>query len=345
MDAVAAALTRLSLGLIGAGSAPRLSILLFHRVLAKADPLFPEEPDALRFERLMRLVARCFRVMTLGQALAHLERGDLPARSMVITFDDGYADNAEVALPILQRLGLKATFFVATGFLDGGRMWNDTVIETLRACKLDAIDLTSFGLGRRPLGEDLARRRVIDALLPVIKYKSLTEREQALAELQTLAGAVSLPNDLMMSSEQVRGLHRAGMEIGGHTVHHPILAAIPSTDAEHEILEGKQQLERIIGAPVDVLAYPNGRPTRDYDARHMDQARRLGFRGAVSTAQGVARVGDDRFQLPRFTPWDSSVAKWLARLVMNQRNTRFERVEPDREASQGKLAEVPNSSA
>jgi peptidoglycan/xylan/chitin deacetylase (PgdA/CDA1 family) len=65
----------------------------------------------------------------------------------VITFDDGYADNVEVALPILLRYEIAADFFVSTGFLDGGRMWNDTVIEAFRATPLDRVDLGDFGLG------------------------------------------------------------------------------------------------------------------------------------------------------------------------------------------------------
>ena len=129
----------------------------------------------------------------------------------------------------------------------------------------------------------------------------------------------------MMSSAQVRQLHSAGMEIGGHTVNHPILAAIEPQHAEQELAQGKKELEAILDAPVDVVAYPNGKPGRDYDSRHVAMAKRLGFRGAVSTAMGVSRPGDDLFQLPRFTPWQKSLPHWAARLLLNQRNTKFDR--------------------
>ena len=127
----------------------------------------------------------------------------------------------------------------------------------------------------------------------------------------------------MMRSEQVLELHRAGMEIGAHTVNHPILNALPDPQAREEIATGRAELEALIGAPVRTLAYPNGGPDRDYGQRHATMALEMGFDAAVTTAVGVSRAGDDVFQLPRFTPWDEQVPRWLMRLVANQRNTRF----------------------
>jgi peptidoglycan/xylan/chitin deacetylase (PgdA/CDA1 family) len=317
--------SRLAFGLMGVAASPRLSILIFHRVHALPDMIFPDEPDAARFDHLMRFVARSFRVMTLGDAVSRLAQGDLPSRAVVITFDDGYADNTEVALPILQRHGLAASFFVSTGFLDGGRMWNDSVVECLRACPHQEIDLEAFGLGRCSLASVAQRRNVIGALLPRIKYLSLVGREEAIAKLQQICGVTVLPTNLMMRSAQVREMHRAGMEIGAHTVRHPILTTLTLPEAENEISEGRNKLQEIIDAPVDMFAYPNGKPGRDYDQSHVQLLSQLGFRGAVSTAPGVARSGDDLFQLPRFTPWGTSLTAWSARLLMNQRNTQFER--------------------
>jgi len=71
----------------------------------------------------------------LSDAITRLRRGTLPSCAVSITFDDGYADNAENALPLLQKYAITATFFIASGFIDGGRMWNDTVIESVRRAK------------------------------------------------------------------------------------------------------------------------------------------------------------------------------------------------------------------
>jgi len=323
MDNLASVFARSALGAFGTLVSSRLSILIFHRVHAMTDPLFPHEPDAARFDAMMRYVSSTYRVQTLGEAVEHLNRDTLPPRSLVITFDDGYADNAEVALPILQRHGLRATFFVSTGFLDGGRMWNDSVIECVRSCGHGQVDLGLFGLERLSLTTPAERTTVIDLLLPRIKYMTLSGREEAISNLQKICGVAVLPTDLMMSSDQVRDLHHSGMEIGAHTVNHPILTSIAPPEAEREISEGKRGLESIIDAPVEVFAYPNGKPDKDYDLSHVMMVKKFGFHGAVSTAQGVAQSGNDLFQLPRFTPWGKSIAVWGSRLAANQSNTRF----------------------
>lgn len=325
-DRLAAGATALAGSVLGLARGPRLSILIFHRVHARADTLYPGEPDIARFERIVRYVAGAFRVMRLDEAVSRLASDRLPARSMAITFDDGYADNAEVALPILRRAGLPATFFVSTGFLDGGRMWNDTVIECVRACTLDRIDLEVFGLGALALGTPDERRTAIQRVLKHIKYLDLPGREDALRELSRITRAGDLPRTLMMRSEQVRALHDCGMEIGAHTVHHPILTTLTHEEAKHEIAAGKSALESITQSTVRTLAYPNGRPVQDYDASHVDMARALGFLGAVSTATGAARSGADLFQLPRFTPWNSSMAAWSVKLAANQLPASYQQV-------------------
>jgi peptidoglycan/xylan/chitin deacetylase (PgdA/CDA1 family) len=316
---------RNALTLFGTLVSSRLSILIFHRVLSEHDPLCPDEPDAVRFDKLMRHVSSSYRVLTLGEAITRLEQDNLPPRSLVITFDDGYADNAEVALPILQRYGLKATFFIASGFLDGGRMWNDSVIECVRACHSFEIDLDEFGLGRATLNNFSAKKKCFDALLQHIKYQSMDERERSISRLQHLCGIDKLPHNLMMRSDQVRQLHRAGMEIGGHTVNHPILLNLDPAEAENEVAQGRNDLQSITDSPVDVFAFPNGKPNVDYDYSHVEMLRKLGFRGSVSTAPGVGQSGDDLFQLPRFTPWNQSVPAWSVRLLHNQINHAFDK--------------------
>lgn len=308
--------------LLGAGvsmldrwAGPRVSVMIFHRVLPEVDPLFPHELHAARFDDMLAVLARGFRVMTLGQAHRHWLAGTLPRRALVITFDDGYADNAEVALPLLRKHGLAATFFVATGFLDGGRMWNDTVIEALRRCRQDSVDLEALGLGRLDLRSVAQRRAAIEAVLPRIKYRPLAAREEMLSELLDACGHPALPGGLMMRSAQVQQLHAEGMEIGGHTVNHPILTELDDAAAGIEIREGRRRLQDITGAGVDVFAYPNGRPQRDYDARHVAMVRDQGFVCAVSTAPAVVRPGAVDWEWPRYTPWGVHPAVWGGRLA------------------------------
>ena len=115
-----------------AGQYARLSILIFHRVLSMPDPLFPDEMHAQRFNEVCGWLKSWFNVLPLDKAVGHLKAGTLPCRAACITFDDGYSDNYHIAMPILQQHGLPCTFFIATGFMDGGCMWNDTIIEAVR---------------------------------------------------------------------------------------------------------------------------------------------------------------------------------------------------------------------
>ncbi len=291
-----------------------LSVLIFHRVLAVRDELQPAEPTAEEFAARMKWLKSCFNVVSLGQGVAGLRSGRLPPRAIAITFDDGYADNREIAAPILQRLGLPATFFVATGFLDGGRMFNDTVIDTVRCAS--RLDLRDLGCGEHTLTDDDARRAAIGVILDHVKYQPLQARETLVEQIAARAGS-PLPPSPMMRSEQVAELHRMGFDIGGHTVRHPILAELGVEEARREIVDGRRRLEDVVGARVAHYAYPNGRPGRDYRRVHVDLVREAGFDAAVSTARGVSRVGTDLYQLPRFTPWDRPDWRFGLRMARN----------------------------
>ena len=303
-----------------AGSRGRLSILIFHRVLASRDPLDPSLPVATEFEREMRWIRDWFNVLPLGLAVERLFAGSLPSRALAVTFDDGYADNETIAAPILNRLGMTATFFVSTGYLDGGCMWNDRVIEAMRACARDSIDLTSLDLGVYVLATPANRCAAVDSVLDRIKHLDPPRRQAVTDSIVELAGGAPMPQ-LMMQPEQVRGLVGLGMDIGGHTVTHPILARLSAADAYQEMEDGKKALEGILGQRVQLFAYPNGIPDLDYGAEHIRMARACGFVAAVSTAWGAASMRSDRFQMPRFTPWERTRFRYGARLLANLRRT------------------------
>lgn len=299
-----------------AGRRARLSVLIFHRVLPQVDPLFPQEQDARRFTEVLSWVGRWFQVIALDEAVVRLGNGSLPARAAAITFDDGYADNASQALPILRHHNMVATFFVATGFLDGGRMWNDSIVEAVRLFPGKVLDLRDMGLGSHALESIQQRRMAIASLLGQIKYLEPARRREAVTFVKESV-ALALPEDLMMSTRQVRQLHQAGMQIGAHTCTHPILTRLSDAQARDEIQGSKRVLESLLGDPVNLFAYPNGQPEKDYHARHAHMIQQAGFLGAVTTAPGVAGWRSDVFQLPRFSPWDSGPVRYGARMVSN----------------------------
>lgn len=300
-----------------------LSILIYHRVLARPDALFPGEVDAVLFQRQLRLLKRFYAPLPLAEAVQRLQDGSLPARAACITFDDGYADNAQVALPLLLKHGLHATFFIATGYLDGGRMWNDAVIEGVRHAPGPQLDLRELGLDRLPVASLAQRQTAIATLLGQLKYLPFGRRQQLALHIGRQAGAAAGPS-AMLSTAQLHQLQAAGMGLGAHTASHPILATLSDGAARRDIAHGKRQLESLIQTPVTLFAYPNGKAGRDYGASHVAMVRSLGFTAAVATDWGVARPGAalDLLQLPRFTPWDRGRLAFLWRLRQNRRPAR-----------------------
>jgi len=312
-----------------AGPKARLSVLIFHRVLPQVDPLFPDEMTAPRFDQVCGWLKNWFNVLPLDEAASRLKAGTLPARAACITFDDGYADNHDVALPILQRHGLCATFFIATGYLNGGRMWNDTIIETVRQCD----DLTVIASAARqsmppdfviasaakqsmPLASVATKQTIISALISQIKYLPPAERVARTEALAQAAG-VTPPSNLMMSSAQVKAMRQTGMQIGAHTVSHPILARLSAAQARQEIADSRAFLENLLGERVGLFAYPNGKPGEDYSPATVELVRSMGFDAAVSTTWGASKLGDDPLQIKRFTPWDTTRLRFGVRMLRN----------------------------
>lgn len=300
------------------GPTARLSTLIFHRVLPAVDPFFPDEVDAQRFDAICQWVKRWFNVLPLDEAAGRLRAGTLPARPLAITFDDGYADNRTQAVPILRKHDLSATFFVATGFLDGGCMWNDVLIEAIRACQLPLLPLQGLVPGGSSLRLNTveARRAAISTLIKHAKYLPAEER-LTFANVVSMRAEVKSPRHLMMTSAQVCELRKMGMQVGAHTVSHPILRTLPREEARREIEVSKQVLEGLLGANVDLFAYPNGKPGEDYGPESVELVREAGFKAAVSTQWGVSTQRTDVFQLRRFTPWDRQGWRFGFRLWRN----------------------------
>ncbi|MDQ1833515.1 polysaccharide deacetylase family protein [Massilia scottii] len=289
-----------------------LSILIYQRVLAAPDPLFPESLHGRRFEQHLRLLTRWFRLMPLSRAVAHLADGTLPPRSACLTFDHGYAEHASVALPLLQRYGVPATFFVAASYLDGGCTWSDIVTEVVRNAPGERLNLARSGFASYDIGCPQRRRAVIEMLLAALRLLPPHER---LARARSMARRVS---PTMLSSDQLLALHRAGMEIGAHPLHHTALASLSNAAARAEIAEGRTRIEDILQAPVRLFAYPSGKPGQDFEPRHGLMLRAQGFAAAVGMGPGAARSGSDLFALPRIAPCEhAGGGAFLLRLAGN----------------------------
>ena len=292
----------------------RLVILHYHRVPEVPDPLNPDLLDRPLFAMHMQALAEVFKVLPLSAALGQLRDGSLPPRAAAITFDDGYADNFQVALPVLQHYRLPAAFFVAAGFLDGGCMFNDLVVEACRVAPTGRWHTGVEALGTVQVADVPARVQLAGQIISRLKYLGADERLCAARDLLHSAGGTS-PKHIMMTSDEVRALHRAGMEIGGHTQSHPILARLANDEAEQEIRAGKAALESLLGVRLLHFAYPNGKPGTDYLPRDVTAAEAAGFTSALTTVWATATRTADPFQIPRVGSWDRSRQRFCARLL------------------------------
>lgn len=310
----------------------KLTILTYHRVLANRDALLPDDQIDVRcFATHMQALAEHFNVLPLPEAVEMLYANRLPPRAACITFDDGYADNHTEALPILKQHGFSATFFVCSQYLGQGLMFNDLVNESIRQSTFNSADLGAMGLGTVSLADDHAKRVASSALIKHIKYLSAEERDLACDQLRALLAPGKALPQLMMSPEQLNGLSRIGMTIGGHTHTHPILTRVSLDSARADTQRNMDAIKSMTGKSPTVFAYPNGIPGVDYDTSHVTMLAQLGFRAAVSSASGVAHAGSDPLQLPRFAPWGNDPRLFVMRLVRNAllgRNAATARLSP-----------------
>ncbi len=277
----------------------RLVVLNYHQVPEQADSLRPDQVDRHVFRQQLKTLKYFFNVVDLDYGVDAMRAGNLPPRAVAITFDDGYRDNHDVALEELLRAQCPATFFIATDYLDGGRMWNDTLIESIRLTQKNTLSLEAIGLeGSLRLATNQDRIQAIRTLIPAVKYLELSARQSAVDKLARVC-EVELPNDMMMSSLQIKSLAEAGMGIGGHTSSHPILLKLPLADAVSDIIRGRDALTQLLGKEPRFFAYPNGKLGQDFSYEHTQVLPELGFDAAFTTQWGYVNKELPSFELPR----------------------------------------------
>lgn len=299
---MSASLTRALGALLSpAGRRGRLAVFCYHQVLERKDLLRASEPTVQEFRKDLETIGRVFNVLPLPEAVERLQDGTLPSRAAAITFDDGYANNHELAAPLLERAGLPATFYIAGGAVDEGVMWNDLVIEAarIRGSRWIADDLAELRDGGPP-PEDAGR--FLDWALPRLKYLPLKRRSR-IAEAFFRKNTGEEPPRLMMDRGQVADLARRGFDIGGHTISHPILQELDDETARQEIGNCVGWVEAVTGRTPVSFAYPNGVPGRDFNPRHARMVQEAGFASAVTTSWALAGPGCDSYDVPRIGPW------------------------------------------
>lgn len=298
------ALTNATARLIGnvlspAGKRARLVVFCYHQVLAEPDAMRPSEPDRQAFAADLDRIKTMFNVIDLPDAARQMKSNSLPARAACITFDDGYANNHDVAAPLLTERDLPATFFITCGALEQGVMWNDLIIEGVAGAKGE-LDLSALAKLTMPVG--LTAREQAKTIIAAIKYLPLGERWNMAEAFYRANVSEQLPR-LMMSKTDVAALAKQGFDIGAHTMSHPILKELSDDEAEREIVQSLDWLEQATGKRPITFAYPNGNPGVDFAPVHERQVSDAGCAVAVSTQWAVGKSTTDAFSVPRIGPW------------------------------------------
>lgn len=270
------------------------AVLLYHRVAEPVrDPFrlcVTPENFAAHMERLRRFASPA----GIHDFVRLLGEGRLPRRSVCVSFDDGYVDFREAALPVLERFEIPAVLYCVSGHL-GEPFWWDRLLAGIFDPETppDSLDFPASG--------GLTREKLFERLYPVFRDLPPGERERKLRELSRHGGPGrerTLPR--LMTAGELEELSRHPLvTIGAHTITHSSLAGRSPAEQEEEIGGSCRQISDILGRAVTTFSYPFGLRGRDYDGETMEAVKRAGLDHALAADSGVVTAGADPFSLPR----------------------------------------------
>jgi peptidoglycan/xylan/chitin deacetylase (PgdA/CDA1 family) len=280
---------------------PGLSVLTYHRIAEPTtnqfyDPVISATPDSFRAQ--INWLCDHTHILTLQALIDRAQNDSLGQEpTVLITFDDGYRDNFEVALPILAERNVPATFFIPTAFLDTPQLpWWDHVAYIIKCTPVRHLTLKhSFDGTMPPLEIDIEatpRAVAIAMIIHALLDDTIDDEHRFLDELATLAEVVvdaeSLGRSLFMSWDQVRQLPEleAKHTIGSHSHTHSNLARLDEDSQRRELTISKQILETRAGCEIKALAYPYGWPGT-YTSRTKAIASQAGYQLAFASREGT----------------------------------------------------------
>ncbi len=276
------------------------AVLMYHRVLPRTEaarravePGMFVTPET--FARHLDWLLASFRVLPLAEVAGRLaEDRPLPERAVALTFDDGWRDNLEHALPALRRRALPATLFAVTDRVGTtGAFWPDEVSRRLGALDPGAQREVVAGLGIRAGGDPLA-----DCLahLKSLAHTALGPALETLRERARGAGAPEPQEEReLLDWDELATLQAAGVAVESHAASHALLTRLDPAEAAAELSRAREALAaRGLGRD-GLLAYPSGA----FDVRVRGLAGQAGYRAAVTTRPGLASASDELLALPR----------------------------------------------
>ena len=306
---------------------PGVLILLYHRIVELDRDPYRLCVSPLHFAEHLEILQRRRLVISLRDLVKALQENSVPRRAVVITFDDGYVDNLENAKPLLDRYQTPATVFVVSGNVGNDReFWWDELERILlgpgtlpgeldlevggksyhwslgKASAYSRADATRSRAWHLYQDKDpVPRHTFFRSIHNLVRSVPLAGRWSLLDQLAAWAdaGLKGRESHRALDREGLRMLAAGGMvEVGAHTVTHPVLSSLPADIQRREIRESKAALQEILGCPVTSFAYPHGSRS-DYTSETISMTREEGFECAVSVYSEKVKWDTDRYQLPR----------------------------------------------
>lgn len=296
---------------------PGAVILAYHRVTELADDPFGLALSPARFAEHLAAIRACGRPTSLAELAVALAAGRRLPRAVVVTLDDGYADNLFEAKPLLAEYEVPATVFVASGKIGATReFWWDELDRLLlgrHALPAEVTLAVADGVRRWPLGDAAAegatpgsravRLQVLREMHALLRHRTPVEIDDELDRLRRTIGLAPAcrASHRTMTADEVRRLADGGLvEIGAHTVSHPRLSSLTPERQADELRRDKAALETLLARPVQSVAYPFGKRS-DVTLETPALADAVGFACACTTEPGVVTGDPARVHsLPRY---------------------------------------------
>jgi len=285
----------------------RLLVLRYHSVCA--DDTAPEYVSSSiavpvrAFDGQMRYLSRHFQCISIDEAISSLrEKRAFERPSVVVTFDDGYRDNYEYALPILAQYRIPATIYLVSGVVGQGRvLWTSRLRYVLS--RTPHRQLRSRVMPRPlALESDSARAVAARVLTNILNQLPAIEREAALEDIAWTLDVPHVPPaaEWFLSGRQASEMRTYGITFGAHTVTHPNLPGVPTAEAAAEVQQSRRDLERLLGTEVRHFSYPNsGALHPHFNDGVVQQVIQAGYRSAVTSQPGPCHRATDVFRIPR----------------------------------------------
>lgn len=279
-------------------------VFVHHRlgeVAQDADRYLVPAFESALFERQVRYLDSVYRIVPASELLPRVAKRRRGERIPVaITFDDDLPSHLEVAAPILRRLGVPATFFLTGAYMEGPHaFWWELLQPAFDRGMLNDGELERVWPESVPVPSE---RRIHDVAV-AIQEMPRTEREALAGRVTGLLGAD--PATPGMSAAEIQDLAKPGLEIGFHTRRHDQLTALSDEDLAGALVEGRAELEELIGQRLSTIAYPHGRA----DRRVADAARAAGFRWGFTGRDEPVSAHDEPLLMGRVEPSRNSVGR------------------------------------